>query len=182
MSSGLEQMIGGQRELQAGFEELDSQLAALTQGMLKCRGVKRHFRRAEVSSSVLGDLFNTAESDLSGWFIPEDVLENDDFQQVFDVYMSPDRKVTTLDVILNANPYSTQAMDKVDEIEEAVQRATRGTELENAMVAVSGVSSMNNDLSAISDQDYTRTAVLMLLSIAVILIPSRRARSSCPFT
>lgn len=171
MSSGLEQMIGGQRELQAGFEEFDSQLAALTRGLdQSAEGLNDISDGLRSAQAYLGDLSNTAESDLSGWFIPEDVLENDDFQQVFDVYMSPDRKVTTLDVILNANPYSTQAMDKVDEIEEAVQRATRGTELENATVAVSGVSSMNNDLSAISDQDYTRTAVLMLLSIAVILI------------
>lgn len=171
MSSGLEQMIGGQRELQDGFEELDSQLAALTRGLdQSAEGLNDISDGLRSAQSYLGDLSNTAEGDLSGWFIPEDVLENDDFQQVFDVYMSPDRKVTTLDVVFNANPYSTQAMDKVDEIEEAVQRATRGTELENATVAVSGVSSMNNDLSAISDQDYTRTAVLMLLSIAVILI------------
>lgn len=171
MSSGLEQMIGGQRELQDGFEELDSQLAALTRGLdQSAEGLNDISDGLRSAQAYLGDLSNTAEGDLSGWFIPEDVLENDDFQQVFDVYMSPDRKVTTLDVVFNANPYSTQAMDKVDEIEEAVQRATRGTELENATVAVSGVSSMNNDLSAISDQDYTRTAVLMLLSIAVILI------------
>lgn len=170
-TTGLEQITGGQRELRAGFAEMDDQLAVLTDGLDEsAQGLQEISSGLNSARDYLSDLSSTAKDDLSGWFIPDDVLQNDDFSQLFDVYMSDDRHVTTLDVVFNANPYSTQAMDKVDEIEEAVQRGVKETDMADATVAVSGVSSMNHDLSTISDQDYTRTVILMLVSIALILI------------
>lgn len=170
-TTGLDKIAGGQRELQAGFVEMDDQLRVLTDGLDEsARGLREISSGLNSARDYLSELSETANDDLSGWFVPDDVLQSDDFRQVFDVYMSDDRHVTTLDVVFNANPYSTQAMDKVDEIEEAVQRGMKGTDVADATVALSGVSSINHDLSTISDQDYTRTVVLMLISIVLILI------------
>lgn len=69
-----------------------------------------------------------------------------------------------------SNPYSNEAIDQTDEINAAVQRATKDTKLENAVVAVGGITSINSDLSAMSNADYSRTVVLMLFGISIILI------------
>jgi putative drug exporter of the RND superfamily len=84
--------------------------------------------------------------------------------------MSNDRKVMTMDVIFEANPYSNEAMAQVAEIEEAVERATKGTKLENAEVAIGGITSTNADLDTMSGQDYSRTVILMLVGIGIILV------------
>lgn len=107
---------------------------------------------------------------MDGFYLPPEVLEDDEFAQVFDVYLSEDRKVMTMDVVLEANPYSNEAIDQVDDIKDAVERAAKGTKLENAVVAVGGITSTNADLSTMSDKDYSRTVVLMLLGISIILV------------
>ena len=76
----------------------------------------------------------------------------------------------TFDVILEDNPYSNAAMEKVPELKEAVKKATKDTKLENAYVAVGGVTSTNADLDSMSEQDFSRTVVLMLVGISIILI------------
>uniref|UniRef100_UPI0012EBFC8D MMPL family transporter n=1 Tax=Paenibacillus zanthoxyli TaxID=369399 RepID=UPI0012EBFC8D len=60
--------------------------------------------------------------------------------------------------------------DKVDDIVAAVDRAVKGTKLEKAEVAMSGVASTYNDLQTISNADYSRTVMLMLGGILIILV------------
>ncbi|VTR63269.1 Putative membrane protein ydgH [Actinobacillus pleuropneumoniae] len=84
--------------------------------------------------------------------------------------MSDDRKVMTLDVVLSTNPYSEEALGSVEQIQAAVDRAVKDTKLENAEVAISGITSTNNDLQSISNEDYTRTVILMLSGIFIILV------------
>jgi RND superfamily putative drug exporter len=81
--------------------------------------------------------------------------------------MSEDRKVMTIDVILVANLYSNEAINQVDKLNEAVKSATANTKLENA---VGGVTRTNADLDSISGEDYSRTVVLMLVGITIILV------------
>jgi RND superfamily putative drug exporter len=106
----------------------------------------------------------------NGFYIPQDVLDSKDFEQSLDAYMSMDRKVMTIDVVFDQNPYSKEVLDSVSEITETVERVVKDTKLENADVAVGGVSSMHKDLDTISEADYSRTVVLMLIGISIILI------------
>lgn len=52
------------------------------------------------AGDYLDELKNAPDQDMAGWFIPKDVLKNKAFKQVFDSYMSDDRKMTKIDVIL----------------------------------------------------------------------------------
>ena len=116
-------------------------------------------------------LSGLANSDpLSGFYLPKEAFESEEFAQVIDVYLSQDRKVMTMDVIFEANPYSNEAMGQISEIEKAVERATKDTKLENAVVAIGGITSINADLDTMSTQDYTRTVTFMLIGIGLILI------------
>ncbi|MCQ6279152.1 MMPL family transporter [Bacillus sp. EB600] len=76
----------------------------------------------------------------------------------------------TLDVVFSKNSYSNQAIKRVPELKQAVKRAVKDTKLENAQVAIGGVRSTYHDLNTISQQDYSRTVVLMLIGIGIILM------------
>jgi putative drug exporter of the RND superfamily len=169
LTNGLSGINGGQEQLLAGFGDLGGQISQLTDGLgQSADGLEQVSEGLGSAQDYLAGLSNSDNMD--GFYLPPEVLEDEEFAQVFDVYLSEDRKVMTMDVVLEANPYSNEAINQVDEIKEAVERATKGTKLENAVVAVGGITSTNADLSTMSDQDYSRTVVLMLLGISIILV------------
>lgn len=168
LTNGLGGINTGQQQLLAGFGGLGGQLDQLTDGLSQSTDGLNQV--SEGLGSAQEYLDGLAESNSNSFYLPADVLESEEFTQVFDVYMSNDRKVMTMDVIFEANPYSNEAMAQVAEIEEAVERATKGTKLENADVAIGGITSTNADLDTMSGQDYSRTVILMLLGIGIILV------------
>lgn len=168
LTNGLTGINAGQQQLLAGFGGLGTQLDQLTDGL--SQSTDGLDQVSEGLGSAQEYLNGLAKSDSNGFYLPEDVLESEDFAQVFDVYFSKDRKVMTMDVIFEANPYSNKAMAQIPELKEAVERATKGTKLENADVAVGGITSTNADLDTMSGQDYSRTVILMLLGIGIILV------------
>ncbi|WP_077619311.1 MMPL family transporter [Bacillus sinesaloumensis] len=169
LTNGLAGISDGQKQLLDGFGGLGGQLTQLTEGLTQSAdGLEQVSDGLGSAQEYLSNLSNSEE--LNAFYMPEEVLESEDFAQVLDVYMSKDRKVMTFDVIFEANPYSNEAMARIDDIEEAVARATKDTKLENADVALGGITSTNTDLSKMSEQDYSRTIVLMFIGIALILI------------
>lgn len=159
----------GQQQLLDGFSEIGDQLSQLTDGL------KRSADGLDQVSDGLGQaqeyLAGLAQSEeTGGFYLPKEALESEEFASVLDVYMSPDRKIMTIDVIFKANPYSNEAMAQIPEIKKAVERATKDTKLENAVMAVGGVTSLNADLDAMSSEDYNRTVIFMLVGIAFILM------------
>lgn len=169
LTNGLSEITDGQKKLLNGFGDLEDQLGELTTGLTQSAdGLEKVSDGLGSAQSYLTGLSNASSVD--GFYMPQDVLKNKDFGKVLDAYLSADRKTMTMDVVFNANPYSRQTMDQVDKIKDAVQRATKGTKLENAVVAVGGISSINTDLNTMSNQDYSRTVILMLIGIGMILV------------
>ncbi|MDZ5472188.1 MMPL family transporter [Bacillus sp. 31A1R] len=169
LTNGLAGISGGQEQLLAGFGDLGGQISQLTDGLIQSAdGLNQVSDGLGSAQEYLTGL--SESNNLGGFYLPSDVLDSDDFTQVLDVYMSKDRKVMTLDVIFKSNPYSNEAIAQVDEIKEAVNRGTKGTKLENAVVAVNGITSSNADLKTMSDQDYSRTVVYMMIGISFILV------------
>lgn len=170
-SNGLGELASGQEQLKTGVGSFVAQLDQLTGGLTdSVKGLNAVSSGLHSAKDYLVQLANADNKEMTGWYIPEDVLKNKDFAQVFDTYMSKDRKVTTLDVIWDINPYSNEALAKTKDIQAAVERATKDTKLENAEVGVAGVSSIFADLQQISDADFSRTVTLMLIGIGIILI------------
>ncbi|MBT2759629.1 MMPL family transporter [Mesobacillus foraminis] len=169
LTDGLSGISSGQQQLLDGFGQLGGQLTQLTDGLTESAdGLDQVSEGLGSAQEYLSGLSDSAADD--SFYLPEEVLESKDFEQALDAYMSEDRKVMTLDIILEANPYSNEAMAQVDEIEAAVDRAVKGTKLENADVAIGGITSTNADLNTMSSNDYSRTVVLMLAGISIILV------------
>ena len=167
-SGGLDGLKNGQEQLLTGFQDIGGQITKLSDGLTQSAdGLNQVSKGLNSAQDYLSDV---AKQKQNGFNIPEDVLTGKDFEKVLDSYMSQDRKVMTIDVIFNKNPYSNEAINSVSDINHAVKRAVKDTKLENAQIEVGGVSSMHHDLDTISKADYSRTVVLMLAGIGIILI------------
>ncbi|MGV3488649.1 MAG: MMPL family transporter [Tuberibacillus sp.] len=170
ITGGLDKIAGGQTQFKDGFSGLNGQMEQLTKGLDDAvSGLNKVSGGLNDAGIFLNELSLT-NSSLSGFYIPDQALEDKSFQESMNNYMSKDRKITKLDVVFDVNPYSETALNHVDDIKAAVERATKNTPLENAKVGIGGVSSIFNDLSHISGDDYSRTAMLMLIGIGIVLI------------
>ncbi|SET34965.1 MMPL family transporter [Paenibacillus sp. NFR01] len=171
ISGGLDQLQGGQQQLADGFGQLSGQLGQLTDGLsASADGLKQITGGLASAQDYLNQLQGTKDDELSGFFVPDEALQNESMQTIFDTYLSTDRKVMTMDIVFAENPYSAKAIDSMGDIEAALDRAVAGTKLENADIAISGVTSTYHDLQTISNEDYTRTVILMLGGIFIILV------------
>nr|WP_154893629.1 MMPL family transporter [Paenibacillus xylanexedens] len=171
IQDGLGQLQGGQEKIRQGFSDLSGQLTQLTDGLNQSvDGIAQVSGGLDSAQDYLTQLQNSPDSDLAGWYVPEEALSNKDFAQVFDTYLSQDRKTMTIDVIFAENPYGIEAIDRVPDIEAAVHRAVQGSALEKADIAVGGVTSTFADLQEISNNDYTRTVMLMLAGTFIVLV------------
>ncbi|ASA21105.1 MMPL family transporter [Paenibacillus donghaensis] len=171
ITTGLSELQGGQQQLADGFGQLTGQIGELTSGLQSSAdGLKQITGGLDSAQQFLTQIQDAKDEELSGFLVPAEALETEGIQQVFDNYLSADRKVMTLDVVFAENPYSAEAIDSMDEIQAALDRAVNGTPLENAETAISGVTSTFSDLQQISNRDYSRTVVLMLSGIFIILV------------
>jgi putative drug exporter of the RND superfamily len=170
LSNGLSEVNAGQEQLLQGFSQLDGQMNQLITGLgQSADGLRKVSKGLGSAESYLSELSSSPNKEMAGWYLPKQVLESKEFAKAQEAYMSKDKKVVTFDVIFDENPYSTSALNKIDDIKQAVARAVKDTKLENAKVAVGGVTSIYSDLQTISSNDYSRTVVLMLAGIALIL-------------
>jgi putative drug exporter of the RND superfamily len=167
-SDGLSGVNSGQQQLLDGFSSLSGQMDQLKNGLNQSVGGLNQVSKG--LNSAQDYLAGVSKQKQNGFYIPQEVLDGKDFAKVLNTYMSNDRKVMTLDVIFTKNPYSNDAIKRVPEINQAVKRAVKGTKLENAQVAIGGVTSIYHDLNTISEHDYSRTVVLMLIGIGIILM------------
>lgn len=168
ITNGLSGINTGQKQILTGFQDMGGQITQLSDGLTQSADGLNKVSDGLITAQDY--LTEVSKQKQTGFYIPQDVLDSKDFAQTLNAYMSKDRKVMTIDVIFNKNPYSNEAIDRVPEIKEAVKRVIKDTKLENAKVAVGGVSSMHKDLDTISKADYSRTVVLMLIGITIILI------------
>ncbi|MGA4718751.1 MMPL family transporter [Fictibacillus nanhaiensis] len=169
LTNGLNGINNGQQELLKGFEDLGGQFSQLTTGLdQSADGLNQVSNGLGSAQDYLNNLAET--KDKSAFYMPEEVLQSKDFEQALDAYLSEDRKTMTMDVVFGINPYSNESIDEVDEIKDAINRVTKGTELENAKVAVGGITSSNADLQTVSSNDFSRTVLLMLVGISIILV------------
>lgn len=170
MAQGLDSLADAQSQLKSGFTDMHEQMDKLTSGLDDAvNGLNKVSDGLDDAGTFLNELSQT-NSSLAGFYIPDQALRDKSFQQSIDNYMSRDRKMTKIDVVFDVNPYSETALNQIEDIKAAVKRAAKGTPLENATVAVGGVSSVFHDLDHISDADYNRTASFMLIGIGIVLI------------
>lgn len=171
IEAGLGQLADGQSSLLTGFSSLNGQLKQLTDGLGQSAGGLGQVQNGLTSArSYLTDLSAAPDKETAGWFLPKQASEDPQFQQIIENYLSADKKLASFDIVLSNNPYDTDALESIDGIRAAAEKAIQGTALQDAKIGVNGVSSVYNDLQNMSNADYKRTVMLMLGGILLILI------------
>ncbi|TXL63959.1 MMPL family transporter [Cerasibacillus terrae] len=169
LADGLSEIYGGQKELKKAFSDMHEELNELTDGLTDgADGLEQVQDGLTELKDFLGD-FNSPESQPLV-YIPEEALENDDFIDATKIYMNEDKTIIKWDVVLEMNPYSTDALQMVEEVKNKTTEASDESIFKDSDPKLGGVTSTNYDLQNISDEDYTRTAILMLIGIFIILI------------
>lgn len=171
LAEGLGGIAVGGEQLQQGFVDIQTQLEELTEGLAQSvDGLGQVTDGFSSAEAYLQGLIEAPDKQLAGWYMPPEVITGEDFEPVLAQYMSEDRRIITLDVIMEDNPYSLASIDVIEGLSATVEQQLAGTEHEDAEVQIGGVTSMNHDLKEMSGEDYSRTVTLMLIGIFIILL------------
>ncbi|WP_238996668.1 MMPL family transporter [Paenibacillus pinistramenti] len=152
LNTGLGQLSGGLGQLQTGLQKSSQGLGDISDGLGK-------------TATFLNQMGTTKT-----FFIPSEALTNDSFKQSEDAFMSEDRTLTKLMVILNEDPYSPAALDIVEKINDAVDTGLAGTVLDGAVHGASGPSSSTYDMNKAQISSFNSTAVIVIISVFLVLL------------
>ncbi|QJD85804.1 MMPL family transporter [Cohnella herbarum] len=112
----------------------------------------------------------TEEDGSKKFFIPDEVLASPDFQQSEASFMSKDRKITKLIVILKDDPYSPAALDTVERINDTLSSGLKGTSLSNSTFGAAGPSSTTYDMNKAQIKSFNGTAIIVIVSVFLVLL------------
>ncbi|WP_258000524.1 MMPL family transporter [Bacillus sp. Marseille-P3661] len=169
LETGLSTVNEGQKQLQDGLAELQVNINLLQNGLgQSTNGLNEISDGLLEAQEYLSEVSNSNSN--SVFYIPQEVLEGEDFEESLNMYMSEDRTITSMTIILDVNPYSKEAMSIIEDIDEQIKATAKGSSLYDAEIALGGKSAANVDLQQISSKDFTRTIVIMMIGIAIVLV------------
>ncbi|WP_042356808.1 MMPL family transporter [Bacillus rubiinfantis] len=196
MSGGLSQMSDGLKKLNAGLEKASSGIGTIVTNMNSVNdglGQMKSGQEQLVAGLNGFSTFGEKLSDVNGglkqisdglgqtngylsqlhqnknFFIPKEALTNKDFKQSLDTFMSEDRKITKLMIVLEDDPYSTEALTTVTKINKTVSTGLKGTALAGAKSGTSGSSATTNDMNDVLSRDLNRTTTIVILGVLLVL-------------
>ncbi|MDF2670679.1 MAG: hypothetical protein K0R67_2985 [Paenibacillus sp.] len=152
LNTGLSSLSGGLTQLKGGLNQSGQGLGDISDGLGK-------------TGSFLSQL-NSSKT----FFIPREALESADFGRVLDSFMSKDRKITKLMVILNEDPYSPAALDTVEHINDTLASTLKGSVLDGAVYGAAGPSSTTYDMNKAQVASFNGTAVIVIIGVFLVLL------------
>jgi putative drug exporter of the RND superfamily len=161
VTNGLGQMKSGQQQLVDGlngFSTFGEKLSDVNGGL-------------EQISDGLGQTngFLTQFKTNKTFFIPKEALTDKNFKKSLDAFMSKDRKITKMMIVLKADPYSKEALTTINKINITVSDGLKGTGLSQAKSGVSGPSATTNDMNNILSRDLNKTTAIVIIGVLLVL-------------
>jgi uncharacterized membrane protein YdfJ with MMPL/SSD domain len=145
----------------------------LTNNLKAVEGVKS-VASVTQPQSVPIEMFYSADQDQAdgtkAFFIPDQVLTSDDFMQSEASFMSKDRTITKLIVILKDDPYSQPALKTIEGINDATINTLKETVLANSTSGAAGPSSTTYDMNKAQIKAFNGTAVIVIISVFLVLL------------
>ncbi|MCT4798487.1 MMPL family transporter [Exiguobacterium profundum] len=177
VSAGLTQIESGINEAASALNAQGSQVGELGSGLAQlATGVAEANDGLGQIESGLGEavsfLQQLSEADAlreTGVYLPEGTLTSDEFSPAVERYVFDEGMATQLEVVLEMDPYSPEAIDTVETIKETMNRAVTGTPYADATIGYAGISSINSDLNETSTNDFNRTVAIMLVTLFIVL-------------
>ncbi|MFC7439619.1 hypothetical protein [Laceyella putida] len=131
IEAGLGSINQGQKRLDEGLSQFASSIRQLQTGLSSsAEGVDKISDGLSEANRYLGQV--TASDATRTFFVPKEARESKDFQKALDMYMSKDRTLAKWTVALAADPYSEEAMQVAQTIQETVRDTLKNTPYEQA--------------------------------------------------
>jgi RND superfamily putative drug exporter len=161
LRQGADRLAGGSRQVAGGVDELVEQVKLIASGL------------NEASSFLLTMKDNAADPSMAGFNIPAEVLNLADFQKAAKAFISPDGHSVRYLVQTKLNPFSSEAMDQVNQISDVARGAQPNTALADASISMGGFPAALRDTRDYYEQDIrfiiAATLIVVLLTLMVLL-------------
>lgn len=129
----------------------------------------------QASSFLLAMRTDAAEPPMSGFYIPPEVLTQQEFEKAAKLFVSEDGRTVRYLVQTALNPFGRDAMDQVGDIIAAAESARPNTTLANAEISMVGFSAVNGDIRHYYSGDSRFIMISTLIVVFVILALLLRA-------
>lgn len=170
ISSALTQIKSGQAQIKNGFKEFSNQVDELSSGLSSgANGLEEIQNGLKYANGYINDWANLSYN-ASGISVPVQIFNNSDFQKALNQYMSPDGKLTEINVSFKENPYSNEAMAEIPKIKNTVENSVKGTELENANIGIGGIVSTSYETKLMANTDYKKAVAFVIIGVSIVLV------------
>lgn len=170
ISEALQKIAKGQGEIKSGFSKFKSQINELDEGLNKgAAGINEIENGIKYANGYINDWANLSYN-FSGISIPMQIYSNKDFNDALNQYITPSGKLTTIQVIINKNPYSNEAVNEISKLEDIVKYSVEGTKLENANIGVGGIASTTYQTKLMAKADYNKALAFVIVGVFIVLV------------
>ncbi len=164
-------------QLQQGANALAEGSAALAEGVqqLVDQTKKMGSGLNEASDFLLGMKHDAEKPSMAGFNIPPQFMTRDEFKKGAQIFLSPDGHAARYFVQSALNPFTTEAMDQVNEIVRIAESARPNTELAEATIGVAGIPTGLRDTRDYYNNDIKFIVIATVLIVFLILVLLLRA-------
>lgn len=161
LQQGANRLAGGSKEVAGGVDQLVDQVGVMADGL------------DQASAFLMSMRSDAANPSMAGFNIPPEVLGLADFQKASAAYISPDGHSVRYLVQTKLNPFSSEAMDQVNQISDVARGAQPNTALSDATISMGGFPVALRDTRDYYEQDIrfiiAATLIVVLLTLMVVL-------------
>jgi putative drug exporter of the RND superfamily len=158
-----DRLAGGSRQVAAGVDDLVEQVKLMAAGL------------RQASDFLLTMRNDAAGSSMAGFNIPPEVLNAVEFRKAAEAFISPDGHSVRYLLQTKLNPFSSEAMDQVNAINDVARGAQPNTALADASISMGGFPAALRDTRDYYERDIRFiiiTALIVVLLTLMVLLRS----------
>jgi RND superfamily putative drug exporter len=119
--------------------------------------------------------YDAGNPSMAGFYIPPQVLTQDEFKKAASAFMSPDGHTARYAIQTKLNPFSTEAMDQLSSIVDTARGAQPNTSLAGASISMAGYPATLRDVRSYYNHDIKFIIAMTIIVVLLILIALLRA-------
>jgi RND superfamily putative drug exporter len=153
LRQGADRLAGGSRQVADGVDDLVEQVKLMAAGL------------NQASDFLLTMRNDAAGSSMAGFNIPAEILGAAEFQKAAEAFISPDGHSVRYLLQTKLNPFSSEAMDQVNAINDVARGAQPNTTLADASISMGGFPAALRDT-----RDYYERDIRFIIVAALIVV------------
>jgi RND superfamily putative drug exporter len=163
LQQGATQLADGSRQLADGVQQLVDQTKKMGAGL------------GDASGYLLAMKYDASAPTMSGFYLPPQILTQDDFKKAAGLFISPDGHSARYLVQTKLSPFSVAAMDQVNSITDTARKAQPNTALEGAKISLAGIPVGLRDTRDYYNNDLRFIVIATIVIVFLILMALLRA-------